>query len=151
MSDITPVSAWKKKPEPITLPSGNRILVKRSSLRAFLVKGVIPNSLMSIVEESISSGSNKATDEEMKKILGDPTKLGELMELMDGITVDCALEPQVHRAPENEADRRDDLLYVDELDEQDKIAIFNFATGTPGELEPFREEPPAGVGPVQGG
>jgi hypothetical protein len=152
MSEQTasPVGAWKKKPEAVTLPSGNRVVVKRSTLKDFLIRGMVPNSLMAIVEQSLSSGQNKATDDEMKKILGDPEKLAELMELMDSVTINCAIEPRVHPAPPREADRDDELLYVDELDEGDKVAIFNYAVGGTVELEPFRGEAEAALGAVQG-
>jgi hypothetical protein len=72
------------------------------------------------------------------------------MAMMDAVTIYCALEPRVLPAPATEADRDDDLLYVDELTEEDKTSIFNIATGTVGELEPFRAEALAGVGAVQG-
>lgn len=135
----TPVSAWKKRPEIVTLPSGNKMKIKRATLQQFLVQGIIPNSLMAIVQASIQQGTTASADEELKSVLADPSKLAELMQLMDGVTVYCAIEPPVFPKPENEGDRLDDLLYVDELDEADKTAIFNAAIGGTTDLEQFRQ------------
>lgn len=148
-TDVSPVSAWKKKPEVHTLPSGNKMRIARASLRQFLVQGVVPNSMMAIVRESVDG--KPPQDDDLRDIMNDPEKLAEMMQMMDSVTIQCALEPRVHPVPEKEAERDDDLLYVDEIDEGDKTAIFNIATGTVGELEPFRAEPSAVVGAVQGG
>lgn len=147
-TEVSSVSAWKKKPQLTTLPSGNKVIIRRVTLRSFLVNGMVPNSLMSIVQESVDG---KAPDVDVQAIMSDPDQFNELIAMMDTVTIQCVVEPEVHPAPESEADRRDDLLYVDEIDETDKTYIFNLATGTVGELEPFRAEPSAGVGAVPRG
>lgn len=139
MGITTPASAWKKRPQVIALPSGNRMRVKRASLQTFLAQGIIPNSLMAIVQQSIKQGNSASAEDELKAILDDSTKLAELMDLMNAVTVFCAVEPRVLPTPADEADRSDDELYVDELDEADKTAIFNAAIGGTAELEPFRK------------
>lgn len=138
-------SAWKKRPAIFTLPSGNRMRIRRASLQQFLSNGIIPNSLMAIVQSSIQTGNTKSVDDELKEIMNDPLKLAELMELMDSVTLFCALEPRVLPAPESEADRDEALLYVDELDEADKTFIFNAAIGGTSDLEPFRGAPEGAV------
>jgi hypothetical protein len=148
--DVSPVAAWKKKPEVHTLPSGNKMRIARASLRQFLVQGLVPNALMTMVRESVEGDTNGPSPDELREVMGDSAKLAELMAMMDAVTIYCALEPRVLPAPATEADRDDDLLYVDELTEEDKTSIFNIATGTVGELEPFRAEALAGVGAVQG-
>lgn len=142
---VSDASAWKKRPSIVTLPSGNNMRIRRASLQQFLVGGMIPNSLMSIVQESIKTGNSRSVDDELKEIMNDPGKLAELMELMNSVTIFCALEPRVHPAPESEDDRDEALLYVDELDEADKTFIFNTAIGGTAELEQFRGAPQGAV------
>src|SRR4051812_13514907 len=148
---VSDASAWKKRPSIVTLPSGNKIRIRRATMQQFLAGGMIPNSLMSIVQNSIRSGNSTSVNEELKAVLEDPTKLSELMELMDGVTVYCALEPRVNPVPKSESDRDEALLYVDELDEADKTFIFNTAIGGTAELEQFRVAPEGAVVPVPAG
>lgn len=138
MGLTTPASAWKKRPEVVTLPSGNRMKIRRANLQTFLVQGIIPNTLMTVVQSSIAQGSTKGVDEELQAVLNDPTKLAELMQLMDSVAIYCALEPRILPKPEDESSRSDEELYVDELDEADKTFIFNAAVGGTTDLEQFR-------------
>jgi hypothetical protein len=57
----------------------------------------------------------------------------------------CVIEPTVNPLPENEADRKQELLYVDEVDLDDKFYIMAFALGGTRDLEGFREATGSGV------
>ena len=146
----TPVSAWKAKTgrgEPIKLPSGNVALIDTPGMRQFLARGHIPNSLMSIVSEAIEDG--KPPD--MSQVKMDQQTLLDFMDTIDSVCLDCVIEPKLHPANDEEgnyirpSERDPDLLYVDEVDEDDKIFVFNRAVGGTADLTQFRQELAAGM------
>jgi hypothetical protein len=155
---VTSVSDWKatNKPEPLELPSGNVALVKPAGMEAFLSAGMIPNSLLKIVTKALEAGQAQKADElDMAQIFAeiadDPAKLQSVFELADNATVYCVIEPKVNPLPQQGEDRDEALLYVDEVDAEDKLFIMNFAMGGTRALEPFREATSGGVGPVPTG
>lgn len=151
------VSAFKKvstSPNtPIKLPSGLFMRIKRSSMQVFLASGVLPNNLMAVVQKSLDKG--KGVD--AKEFLGDPGKLDEMIQTIDNVVIFCALEPEVYPLPEvnnegEELEERDqELLYVDEVSDEDKMFIFQYATGGTKDLDRFRGEVTAELARIQPG
>jgi hypothetical protein len=150
---VTPVADWKKAPEPIELPSGKFISLSNASLSSFVVTGQIPNSLMSVITGAVNTkkGKGKQTEQEtMDQILENPKALEDMFRAVDIYVCGIALDPQIHMVPENE-DRDPDLLYIDEIEQADKMYIFQRGIGGTTDLETFRREFAAGVDLVQSG
>lgn len=147
------VSDFKKKnQDPVELPSGHYIVLKNTSMAGFLQGGNIPNGLMKIVQTAIAQQKGEggpSVDEEVAGLMSDPEKLTEVFETVDAFVCAVAVEPRVHPKPEDEDDRDDELLYVDELELEDKMFIFSRAMGSTEKLEQFREESAKPVGRVQ--
>jgi len=147
----TAASTWKKKTVGGTLlsvPSGNTALVRAPGMQVFLQQGVIPNGLMSIVKESMDKGK-APVEKTLSSMMDDPEKLQEIVQLADAVVVYCCIDPAVYAPPKDEEGtpvpftdprREGDKLYVDEVDFNDKMFIFNFAVGGSSNLEKFREE-----------
>jgi len=146
---VTPVSDWKKTPEPIELPSGKFMLVKNTSLASFVLTGQIPNSLMSVIQGSVNSKKSKSGEAIMAEITDDPKAIIDLFSMVDKYVTLVAIEPEVHMPPEDPTDRDDDLLYTDEIDQADKMYLFQRAVGGTTDLERFRGELAAGMDLVQ--
>lgn len=136
--EASSVSSWKKPATLIPLPSGNAMRVRVVGLRAFLTNGVIPNSLMAVVQSSLETGTAPNDEELVKEMMGDPEKLADFMSMLDAAVVFSAVEPRVFPEPADEDERSDERLYADELDEADKMAIFAYATSGTVDAEPFR-------------
>lgn len=162
---VTSAGAWKSasgtKPGPLTVPSGNVCLVRRPGLTTFMAQGLIPNSLLPLLQQAADGkGIDDAT---MQKGLGevarDPKKLQDMLRMADAVTIHCVVEPTVrwHTWTEDDVqqglcgpaevdqlipyDRRDeDLLYADEVDEEDKMFILSWAMGGDRSVDTFREE-----------
>lgn len=158
--EVTSASDWKKDSDGIDLevPSGKVALVRMVGIEAFLTEGLIPNSLRDVAMEAIS----KKKSVELKVEDFSMAQLNEMLELFNSVTVYCVLKPSVRPVPhytqENvekgecaEGDignvipighelRRDDVLYVDEVDLADKAYIFQYACGGPRDLESFRAQ-----------
>jgi len=130
----------------IELPSGFVVKVRNpGGLRVFMESGTIPNSLMSIVQESLDKGKKLTEQDLMNDGELDPQMIKDMMELNDQVAMKVLVEPKVHPIPEKEEDRNEDLLYVDELPEEDKLFLFQWVTGGTRNLERFRNEHQAGV------
>lgn len=148
----TSVAQWKKSSaEPVELPSGNFIRVRRMSMSTLLATGKLPNSLVNIVKSAVDKGQGMdGVEDKMSEILADDKQLEEMAKFMDDLICMVAVEPRVHFVPKNEDDRRDDLLYADEIDEADKSFVFQLVTGGTSSLEQFREATAASVAAVSG-
>ncbi len=146
----TPVSDWKKAPEPVELPSGKFIVLSNASLSAFITTGQIPNSLMSMITGAVNSkkakGKSTAQDT-MDGILEDPQALNDMFTAVDVYVCGVAMDPKIYMVPEG--DRDDDLLYIDEVEMSDKMFIFQRGIGGTTDLESFRRELATGVDLVQ--
>ena len=144
----TSASAWKAKSQegtPLVVPSGNTCLVRAVGLQVFVRQGMIPNGLMPIVNDAIKKGQ-VPTDQEFD-LEDNPEMIDEMMTLMDEVTVYCVVEPAVELVPVDDEGnalhyslRDPDTLYVDEVDFQDKVFIFQYAVGGTADLTKFRQE-----------
>lgn len=149
----TSVSEWKKSALPplVTLPSGHTMRVKKVGLQVLMKTGKMPNSLMGYAEKAVKKGKKEeVTDEQMLEILQDEKKLQEIAQFMDHVVILCASEPEVHPLPEEGVEKDDNLLYVDEIDEEDKMFIFQVVTGGTTDVETFRAEHQRNVAAVRG-
>lgn len=135
----SPVSSWKQKTPLLELPSGHRVEVFNPGLKTFLVNGSIPNSLMTLADKALKNGQPLEQDQ-LDALVNDPQKIADMLKMVDVIAMGVVINPKLHPVPETGADRDPDLLYVDEMDDEDKLFIFQWATGGTRDLERFRSE-----------
>lgn len=149
----------------IELPSGLIVKAKNpGGLRAFINTGLIPNSLMGIIQKGLDKGSGKNVSAEiMKDGKIDSDMLRDMMQMMDGVACKVIVEPRIYPTlteddldawnlnnPENQLDsveslRDDEKLYADELPDDDKMFLFQWVSGGTRDLETFRQQHAAGV------
>lgn len=150
----TSPSEWKKqKSEPIELPSGNYMVLRAMSMSTLMRIGKLPNSLMDIMQQAVSSGTGMAGVDEselMREMMGDENKVKEYMAFMDDLVTMVALDPAVSLPPENYDDRDLDTLYTDDIDDEDKSFIFQVVVGGTTDLEQFRKESQASMAALSG-
>lgn len=158
---VTTPSAWKRssrKPEEVTLPSGNVCLARRPGPAEILQNGIMPDSLMPIITDAIRSGKGLPKEVE-KELAQTPEQLFELLDGVDRAVVSIVVEPTVmyHKAANEDGvmvvipdeDRNtDEFIYTDEVDLDDKMFLFNFAVGGTRDLDRFREQTAERVGDV---
>jgi hypothetical protein len=144
----TPASQWKKASAgvPLEVPSGNTALVRNSGMQVFLTKGLIPNSLLPIVRQAMSGKQPEINLEEITE-----DQLQDMITLFDAVVVHCVVEPRVLPIPAEDNMRLADVLYVDEVDFDDKMFIFQWVVGGTRDLEQFRKEQAASLESVRGG
>jgi hypothetical protein len=141
-AQVSDVSAFKKRAQGMVLPlpSGLVVKAKRVELQTFLRHGEVPNPLMTIINDALTKGEGMdveamvTTDEE--KV--DMEMVNEMYEMVNKVVVASLVDPKVLPLPEDEEDRDDDLLYVDEIDDEDKMFLWQWALGGTGDVETFR-------------
>lgn len=125
----------------ITLPSGLAVKANRAGgLRAFVEVGTIPNSLMGIIDDAVKGGKKPDMSTVITEEGIDAQMLEDMIALTDAVTCKVVVEPKVYPVPENESDRDDERLYVDEIEDEDKMFIFQWVTGGTTSVERFRQE-----------
>lgn len=132
-------SEWRKTPqegELVELPSSNVIRCKRPGMPHFVEMGMVPNPLLSIIDASLHH--QKTPD--VAALVESEEKLDATAKFMDEVWVYCVTEPKSAFRPEDEADHDDDLLYVDDVELEDKIFVFQLACGGTRSVERFREQ-----------
>lgn len=135
------------------LPSGLVVRMKRVDLQTFILQGTVPNPLMEIVSEALEKGKKA----DIPKMMGaedgklDLTMVNDMYEILNALVCASVIEPPINPLPtdaegkpldgvELENAKDDELVYVDEVDELDKMFIFQWNTGGVGDLETFRRE-----------
>lgn len=163
---VTPVSDWKKPlGEPTQLPSGRVARLKASGMDAFIKSGIIPNSLLEIITTQLEKAQRgeevKDEDFDLQKLMGDPAKIADVMQLIDNVTVLTFVEPRVFPMSAREEILDNDeldqaakdaklagMLFIEDIDYEDRFFCFNFASGGTRDLEQFRGGLEASVGRV---
>lgn len=161
-AEVTSVSQWKKKaalagPEPLELPSGNVCITQPIGIPQLLSKGLIPNPLVATVMSALELQDDLAMDDspaarakaeakqqeqlqlQMQDMVKDPEKIEAFFQMIDNITVACVVEPPVSPLPPNGDARNPELLYVDEVDFEDRMFIMSNAMSGVRDLESFRD------------
>lgn len=152
----TTASAWKKSTLPplMEMPSGNAMRIRKVGLQMLIKTGTVPNSLLGIAQKAAAKGqapgSDAVTDQDMVDILQDQEKVTQIADFMDKVAILCAAEPIVLPIPDDGVERDEDSLYVDDLDEEDKMFIFQVVTGGTTDIEEFRKQLGANVAAVRG-
>lgn len=147
-SGASSVGDFKKGPKAIELPSGNRMVLRKMGLQAFVASGAIPNELLSPIQSEIdkAKSKNKAPNPVDVATTLDVNQMDTMMKTMESIVVTCAVEPAVHPIRDEDgeliplSDRDSELLYVDELEEEDRVFIFQYVTGGTKDLASFRAQ-----------
>lgn len=160
--DSTSVSSWRKPPHPLPVPSGNKALVRPIGISFFISTGQMPASLMTIFQDAVKAGQQGKPAPEIDTDDFDAEKMADLMKLVDSVCVEAVIAPNVVAAPKTtgheiipipQREVLEDALWVDEVDIEDKMHIFQFVLGGAREMMPFREgedSSVADVGAVEG-
>jgi hypothetical protein len=145
----TTAKQWKARQaerptEPLELPSGNVALVRPVGMPALIKAGVIPNSLLGVVQKAIRD----KRPPDMKSVDWDEQTQLDAIRLFEQCAVFCVVEPKVETPPDDPDERDPDVLYADDVEIDDLIFIFQFAVGGTRDLEQFRGEQAAAVAAV---
>jgi hypothetical protein len=131
----TPASSWKKSGATLTLPSGNVMRLKNPGIMELAHQGLIPNALMATIMTSVQKGTTPTNENIMEGL-----EVQDMFDMMANAIISMAVEPQIFPVPAEGEPRDPELLYIDDMDEQDKLFIWQWATGGTDDVEQFRGE-----------
>lgn len=106
------------------------------------------DSLTGIVSDKFIN-RNKQVD--IKALMADPAAIIGAISTVDKVVVKLVVEPEINLPPKNDDDRIEGLVYVDSIDIQDKMFIFQYVLGGTSSLEQFRAESDELMGGVDAG
>lgn len=142
----TPASAWKKTGDVLTLPSGNTLRVTNPGIMGLAHKGLVPNSLMTVIMDAVQKGKEPKPEE----IMSENLDIAEMFGMMDNAIIEMAQEPKVLPLPEEGEPRDPASLYIDEISDEDKTFLWQWATGGTADVEQFRRESTRDMGALLG-
>lgn len=144
----TPTSAsnWKKSGAVLTLPSGNVVRVKNPGIMGMAHAGMVPNGLMSLIMDSVQKGSEPKAEE----LFSADLKVDEMFQMIDSAVLMMVVEPEIHSVPDSPEERNPDLLYIDDINEEDKMFLWQWSTGGTTDVEQFRKESRDVLGSLSG-
>jgi hypothetical protein len=128
MNDKTQLLEWrarKTQGEQMVLPSGLPVTVRRVSLMNLATQSKIPQTLVNTVQQILDSGAKGSVAINVKE-------LPMFGKVLDMVVKACLLAPALADFSD------DDHLGLDELDTEDKLAIFSWANAPAEGLRPFR-------------
>jgi len=146
----------------LTVPSGQKCLVRRPGVEALLKAGILHKTdmLSKIVQaEHVNRvkpapGKSKKSptadfDDPLMELLKDDALVDDLIHTIDRIVCHVVVKPAVVMTPSDPTRRVDGVIYTDMIDLDDRIFIMNHAVGGQRDLKQFRsgsEEPVGSVG-----
>lgn len=160
---ITTAAGWKKSgsslvPVELELPSGHVVLAKRPGLMNLLRENVLPDMLSMMAQEQVDNAKGKPGAQEqnfdLQKILDEqgPEGLSQFFEAFHRIAAHSVVEPELRfhkqeveyedgtrgweEIPEEERD--EDVVYTDQVDENDCMFIGQWAMSGQTDLSSFR-------------
>jgi hypothetical protein len=137
----------------VTLPSGKAVEIKKNvGIMDMANEGLIPNSLMSTVQEMIKKGGKSPGNEEVVKFLGEvDDAIPTMYAMVDAAIVKMVVVPKVKLTPTDDEERlTGPWIYCDQIDETDKMFLFGIFSGGTDDVAQFRKESAAQLAPVLG-
>lgn len=140
-------TSWGLTTYEITVPSGQTCLLQVLDIQELLREGLLDvlNGLRGIVGGEVIPKANgqKVADPDVSisKMLENPQQFTELMDLLDKVTVMAVVAPKIWPIPPEGEEKQNGRHYVDKVPFEDKMFIFNDATGGVNDLVSFRAKP----------
>lgn len=158
----------KTKRHDLVTPSGATCEVKRPGINGLIKAGILESldSLTALVSQEVIPNAEGRPKIDPKVILEDPSKFTDMLEMLDKITLHCVTQPTLLPIPMREVvdpesgeptgkqeevpeEEREEGIYIDQVDLEDKTFIMNFVMGGQSDVAGFREESQAALEGVQ--
>lgn len=123
MAAPTTGKEWRAKTRPVlTLPSGNRVRVKRPDILKMAGDKQLPDVITNMVMAGVMGVKPSLPD------FTQPENMATLNDTLDVMCRACFVEPRIVDNPQT-----DDEIALSDVDLQDKIHVFGWAFGAEGE------------------
>lgn len=149
----------------LDVPSGQRCLARKLQPIDLVAGNLLGGTdlLAQVVQENITAAKAGPQDHLAKKtvrqeleaekiaaILGQTLGTPEgLDSMIDSVVLKAVVEPRIEAAPQDFADRVDDVVYIDTIQFSDKMFIFNWVMSGLDRVKSFRQQSDAAVETVE--
>lgn len=136
-------TGWKRKKSTfdVQLPSGQLVQVRKLGMKEIVKTGLV-SQLDTFTAQLIPNGTNNPEADAGRVILEalkDEKKFEQLEATIDKIISVCVIQPKVMKVPPEGYERNPEAVYIDEIDLDDKMAIFAAVFEGAGDMSDFRE------------
>ena len=138
--------------EDVTVPSGQLVLARRTSIQALIQFGLLQDlDLLSsvVVTDHLDPKAGEGDQDKIMDLLKDPKKSESLFHMLDKVLCFVVVKPEIKMPPNDVTKREDGVIYADTVDLADKMFLFEYATGGTNDVSRFREGSGAPVGDVE--
>lgn len=144
-AQVSTASDFKKRKRgtPLPLPTGLVVVARRVDVKDFIFNNYdVPNPLM----EKMMAALDKGKKADVAKMVGvdggdiDLDMIRDMYEMVDTVVREVVVEPKVHPNPEPGEPEDEDLVYCRDFDDEDKMFLFQWATGGTADIASFRGE-----------
>jgi len=119
---------WRKnRLHALTLPSGLQVQVRDVTLTDLMMTGKLPAAFVEMAEDANKQGANAV---DMKKLVANGA---EFRLMLDALAEIALVSPRIGAVAD------DEHVTLDELPNDDKMAIFNFVNREVEQIKSFRE------------
>lgn len=142
----------------LEVPSGAYCQVRRPGPLSLMQAGLFDNIdvLGSLIQtdhiDRVNGKPGAALDksqmEQIQELIRDKAKIAKAQELIDAVICHVVVQPEISPNPPEGEERDKNKTYVDSVDFNDKVFIFQFVVGGSADLASFRQEFGAVVGSV---
>lgn len=137
-----------KKGTALQLPSGLVVVARRVDVKDFLLNNHdVPNPLMETITQALDKGQkvdvNKMAGVDQGEI--DMKMVAEMYDMVDTVVRSVVLEPQIHPNPTSRSEEDENLVYNRDVDDEDKMFLFQWAIGGTADIATFRSELASGL------
>lgn len=143
----------KTRGHEITVPSGQTCLVKRPGVEGLIELGLLDkvDGLTGLVDQKHIKRVKGEKTVDVEALAKDTDSLMNVIKTVNEIVVHVVLEPKLLPVPEEGTERDAEAVYVDDVDLEDKMFIFQYSIGGSKDLEKFRQQSKQNVGGVDTG
>lgn len=144
---------WGVLSEDLTCPSGQRCLVRRIDPMKLMSDGTLHKTdmLTSMVHQQhvakkakggkdASKAAEMQTEKVLFEALKDPVKMAEIVDTVNSVVLATVIKPELQPALEDETERVDGLVYVSDVELNDRMFIMQFAFGGTRAAAKFLEQ-----------
>jgi hypothetical protein len=142
MSDSEVLGGWKARltPRPVTLSTGDVVMIRPVTMEALVAKGTIP---LPIFQESMAASQRR----DRKKVVGIDEDFLKMLPSVNAVVMAAAVVPRVAEGEVLE----EGVVSLDSILLGDRFLIFEEASGAARALRSFPVEPGGGGGLVSDG
>lgn len=136
----------------LELPSGQVVLAQRPGPEGLMAAGLLDDlDMLATILPKVMGGASAAKKFDATSVMKNPKMMGEAIKLMNRVVVHVVIKPELTPEPDDPTQKVKGNIYPSSVGQDDKMFIFNWATGGTRDLATFRSQLTESVASVDAG